>query len=86
MIVSLCFTEDPEEVIAEVTRVLKPDGEVIIGMVDRKSFLGKFIETKEVFFTAAPVFSVLMRLSKCSDQRAFPIFSFIKPYLNIPTN
>ena len=46
IIVTLCFVLDPEKVIAESARVLKPGGKIIIGIIDKESFLGKFYRKK----------------------------------------
>lgn len=37
---TLCFVEDPEKVLSEATRVLKPGGCVIIGIINRESAWG----------------------------------------------
>ena len=59
MIVTLCFVRDPREVIKESARVLKKKGKIIVGIVDKDSFLGKFYrEKKSKFYEQARFFSV----------------------------
>jgi ubiquinone/menaquinone biosynthesis C-methylase UbiE len=59
MIITLCFIKDPLQTLKEAHRVLKKDGKIIIGIVDRESFLGKFyLEKKSIFYKKAKFFSV----------------------------
>ena len=47
MVTVLCFLHNPQTAIEEIARVLKPGGSLIIGMIDRESFLGKIYESKK---------------------------------------
>lgn len=47
MITAICFVDDPRRSLAEVNRILKPGGLVIVGFVDRKSPLGKLYQEKK---------------------------------------
>jgi ubiquinone/menaquinone biosynthesis C-methylase UbiE len=47
MTTTLCFLKEPIKGLSEIKRVLKPNGTLIIGMVDRDSPLGKFYESKK---------------------------------------
>ncbi len=59
LIVTLCFVKEPEKVIAETARVLKPGGKIIIGIVDKNSFLGKFYQKKgSIFYENARFFDI----------------------------
>ncbi len=44
MVTTLCFLDDPYQALREIYRVLKPGGYVVIGFVDRDSFLGRAYE------------------------------------------
>ncbi|RJR46472.1 MAG: SAM-dependent methyltransferase [Deltaproteobacteria bacterium] len=44
MVTVLCFLKDPGRALEEATRVLKPQGRLIIGMIDPESPLGKLYE------------------------------------------
>lgn len=60
-ITTLCFVDDPLKALSEAKRVLKENGKLIIGMIDKDSSLGKFYETNKkqnVFYQHAHFFSV----------------------------
>jgi len=59
IIVTLSFVRDPGKVIKEAARVLKKNGRIIIGIVDKESFLGKFYQRKKgAFYKRAKFLSV----------------------------
>ncbi|MBN1526409.1 MAG: class I SAM-dependent methyltransferase [Candidatus Omnitrophica bacterium] len=59
IIITLCFTKDPLRVLKEAKRVLKKNGKIIIGIVDKDSFLGRFyLKKKSVFYKNARFFTV----------------------------
>ena len=61
MVTVLCFLRNPQTAIEEIARVLKPGGSLIIGMIDRESFLGKIYESKKaksLFYRDAQFYSV----------------------------
>ena len=61
MVTVLCFLSHPDRVIGEAHRVLKEDGKIIIGLVDRESFLGKMYQAKKLesrFYREARFYSV----------------------------
>ena len=59
IIITLCFVKDPQKVLTEARRVLKRHGKIIIGIIDKDSFLGKFYQKKKsVFYKGANFFSV----------------------------
>jgi len=47
MVTVLCFLADPFQALREATRVLKPEGRLIIGMIDRDSPLGRSYEARK---------------------------------------
>jgi len=59
--ITICFVDNPEKVILESRRVLKDNGKLIIGLVDKDSHLGKYyLKKKEqghIFYKAANFFS-----------------------------
>ncbi len=61
MVTTICFLDDIEESFKEAFRVLKTDGTLIIGFVDRKSPVGMMYEKhkdENVFYKDATFFSV----------------------------
>lgn len=47
LVVTICFLEDPNPALKEANRVLKKGGRIILGFVDKKSFLGKLYLAKK---------------------------------------
>lgn len=85
IIVTLCFVQDPEKVIAEAARVLRPNGKIIVGIIDKESFLGKFYQEKEsIFYGYATFFTikeVVLKL-KAAGFKAFSYYQTIFNYLD----
>lgn len=84
MVITISFVNKPEEVIKEIKRILKKKGRLIIGMVDRESFLGKFYQKKKSeFYKEAHLFSppeVVTLLKK----EGFKNFSFWQTIFHLP--
>lgn len=47
LVTVLCFLRDPVRGLVEATRVLQPGGQILIGMIDRESPLGRIYETRK---------------------------------------
>lgn len=45
VVTTLCFVDSPERMLSEARRVLKPDGRLVIGFIDRASDIGRDYET-----------------------------------------
>jgi ubiquinone/menaquinone biosynthesis C-methylase UbiE len=59
VIITLCFAKDPVKLLIEAKRVLKKRGKIIIGIIDKDSFLGRFYQGgKSLFYKQAHFFSV----------------------------
>jgi len=59
IIITLCFVKDPIKVLIEAKRVLKKRGKVIVGIIDKDSFLGMFYQRKKsLFYKQAHFFGV----------------------------
>ncbi|RLG12186.1 SAM-dependent methyltransferase [Candidatus Pacearchaeota archaeon] len=60
MITTLCFIKNPLKAIEECRRVLKPKGKLVLGIIDKNSFLGRLYEEKKnksKFYKNAKFFS-----------------------------
>lgn len=61
MVTTICFVDDISQAFREAFRVLKPDGSIIVGFVDKESELGvRYLNKRDtsVFYKDATFFSV----------------------------
>jgi ubiquinone/menaquinone biosynthesis C-methylase UbiE len=61
MVTTVCFLQNPFKAFQEATRVLKREGHIVIGMIDRDSPIGKLYESKKKdsrFYRHANFYSV----------------------------
>ena len=47
IVVTICFVQDPVQVLREAERILKVGGHIIIGIIDKESFLGRLYKSKK---------------------------------------
>ncbi len=79
MVTTICFVDDPQKALKEIWRILKKEGYVIIGFVDKNSNIGKLYQKKKEdsrFYKEALFFSfedIAKLLKKCG-------FTDIKSY------
>ena len=84
IIFTLCFVQDPKKVLKESARALKKGGKIIIGIVDKDSFLGKFYEEKEsIFYKEAQFFSVKETI-KLLEEHGFEDFLYYQTLFDYP--
>jgi ubiquinone/menaquinone biosynthesis C-methylase UbiE len=80
MVITLCFVKNADKVILEAGRVLKNNGKMIIGIVDKDSFLGEVYQekkkNKEKFYKDVNLFSAgeVIELLKKHDFKSITAF------------
>ena len=84
IIISFCFVENPEKVIKESNRVLKKNGKIIIGIVPRDSFLGKYYISKDSIFYRYANFFTVEEVVKILEKNGFSNFSFYQTIFTLP--
>lgn len=60
IVTTVCFVDSPDKMIAEAHRVLRPDGKLVIGLIDRESGLGQtYLEhqAESLFYREAVLYS-----------------------------
>jgi ubiquinone/menaquinone biosynthesis C-methylase UbiE len=84
IIITLCFVQDPAKVLAEAGRVLKKRGRIVIGIVDKNSFLGKFYKRKKSVFYKQAKFLSVKEVTKLIKQCGFGSFSYYQTLSVLP--
>ena len=60
IIVTLCFVKDPVNILNEAMRVLKKNGHIILGIIDKNSSWGRYYQKKKnIFYKQANFYDVL---------------------------
>lgn len=84
IIITICFVENPLRVLKETRRVLKKNGKIIIGIIDKDSFLGKFYRKKKsIFYQEANFFSV-KEITDLLKTAKFSRFSYYQVLFELP--
>ena len=84
IIITLCFVKDPIKVLNEAKRVLKKNGKIIIGIIDRDSFLGKFYQKKKSLFYKQARFFGVKELTHLLEDVGFKNFSYYQTIFKLP--
>jgi len=82
IMVTICFVDDPNRVIEESKRVLANGGVIVIGIIDRDSWLGKFYSARKnesKFYREATFYSVgeIVELLKSGDFKDVSVYQTI---------
>ncbi len=75
MVTTICFVDDPDRAFREISRILKPDGELIIGFIDKNSPVGKQYskhKKESVFYRDATFYST-QEISTLLEKNGFVI-------------
>jgi len=83
LVTTVCFLEAPELAFKEVYRVLKGEGYIIVGLIDKDSRLGKIYEEKKSdskFYKNANFHSV-MEIQRELEKTGFSNFKYVQAIL-----
>ncbi|MDP8233823.1 MAG: methyltransferase domain-containing protein [Candidatus Saelkia tenebricola] len=84
IIIALCFVKNPQKVLKESRRVLKKNGKVIIGIIDKDSFLGKFYQRKKSLFYKQAYFFSINEVVNLLEAAGFNRFSYYQTIFRLP--
>ena len=84
IIITLCFVKDPYRVLAQAWRVLKKNCKIIIGVIDKDSFLGKFYRRKKSIFYAQANFFSIRELAGLMKVAGFNYLSYYQTIFKFP--
>ena len=84
VIITLCFVNNPGKVLEEAYRVLKKNGEIIIGIVDKESFLGKFYQKKKSVFYKQARFLSVKEVTDLLKETGFVALSYYQTISILP--
>ncbi len=78
MVTTICFLDDVHKALLEAHRILKPDGFIVIGFVDKESPIGRLYQKnrlQSVFYREATFYSVA-EVTEHLIQTGFDYFEF----------
>jgi len=84
IIISICFIKNPGKAIKESFRVLKKNGKIVLGIVDKNSFLGKFYQAKESAFYKQATFFTVEELTGLLVSEGFSDISYWQTMYDLP--
>ncbi len=84
IIITLCFVKDPVKVLIEAKRVLKRRGKIIIGIIDKDSFLGRFYQHKKSLFYKQAHFFGVKEVADLLKMSGFARISYYQTIYKFP--
>ena len=84
IVITLCFVNDPLKILAEARRILKKNGRIIIGIIDKDSFLGKYYQKKKSVFYKKANFYGVKEVTDFLRATGFLKKSIARQYINCP--
>ncbi len=84
IIITLCFVKNPQKVLRESRRVLKKNGKIIIGIIDKNSFLGEFYQKKKSVFYKQANFFTVKEVIDLLKATGFNRFSYYQTVFQLP--
>lgn len=84
IILTLCFVNNPWKVLEEARRVLKKNGKIIIAIIDKESFLGKFYQRKRSIFYKQARFFTAKKIARLLNKTGFNKLFYCQILFKIP--
>ena len=84
IIITICFVNDPKKVLKEAYRVLRKNGKIIIGIVNKDSFLGKYYKKKKSIFYKKANFFNIREITDLLNCAGFSGFSYYQTLYKFP--
>jgi len=81
---TLCFVRNHQKVLEESRRVLKKKGKLIIGIIDKDSFLGRFYQKKKSKFYQQATFFNPRQVINLLEGMGFYKFSYYQTIFKLP--
>jgi len=81
---TLCFVKDPLKVLQETARVLKRNGKIAVGIIEKNSFLGQFYQKKKSRFYKQVNFLETEELTKLLKIAGFNQFVYYQTLFSLP--
>jgi ubiquinone/menaquinone biosynthesis C-methylase UbiE len=84
IVITICFVKNPLKVLKEARRVLGEKGKIVLGIIDKESFLGKsYRRKKSVFYRHAKFFSV-KEITRLLKKAWFGKISYYQTLFKLP--
>ncbi|MDD4981125.1 MAG: class I SAM-dependent methyltransferase [Candidatus Omnitrophica bacterium] len=84
LIITLCFVKDPLQTLNEARRVLKKKGKIIIGIIDKDSFLGRLYRKKKSLFYKEANFLGVKEITDYLKASGFGRVSYYQTIFKLP--
>jgi len=84
IVIAICFVKNPQVVLKEAFRVLRKEGSLIVGIIDKDSFLGRYYRKKKsIFYKMANFFSPA-EVTELMKKSGFSEFSYYQTLYELP--
>ena len=84
IIITICFVKNPLRVLQEAYRVLVNNGKLIVGIIDKDSFLGRYYQKKKSMFYKEANFLSVRELTKLLEKGGFENLEYYQTIFKLP--